>query len=72
MKLFPHYHKEWGKINSRNKKKELREMGIKKQHFAIYNETIIASGKSLKEVEENVKAMLSNKNVLDSIFYFKI
>ncbi|MFT6321755.1 MAG: hypothetical protein ACJAT4_002685, partial [Granulosicoccus sp.] len=26
--LFPHYYKEWAKINSRKKKKELKELGI--------------------------------------------
>lgn len=70
--LLPHYYKEWGKINSRKKKKELRELGIKKQHFAIYNDTVIATGKSLKEVQEIVKEMLQEKNSLESIFYFKI
>jgi hypothetical protein len=70
--LFPHYYKEWAKINSRKKKKELKELGIKKRHFAIYKDTVIASGNTLKEVEGIVRGMLQEKKILESIFYFKI
>lgn len=70
--LFPHYYKEWGRINSRAKKKTLKELGIKKRHFAIYDDTIIASGKNLKEVEAIVMEIIDGKEDLEAIFYFKI
>ncbi|MEM6963808.1 MAG: hypothetical protein AAF573_03515 [Bacteroidota bacterium] len=70
--LFPHYYKEWGRINTRAKKKALKELGIKKRHFAIYDDTVIASGKSLQEVETLVKGMLSRKEDLEAIHYFKV
>jgi hypothetical protein len=59
--LFPPYYKEWGKINTRKKKKVLKELGIKKRHFAIYDDTVIASGKNLKEVEKIVIDLFENK-----------
>jgi len=70
--LYPTYYKEWGRINSRGKKKELKEIGIKKHHFAIYIDTILCSAKTLKEVEETVKNMVNDKDALNSIHYFKV
>jgi hypothetical protein len=65
------YEQLWGKLNSRNKKKELRKLGIKGHYFAITNNTIITSGKSKKEVEVKVKSMVDEQKI-DSIYYFKL
>jgi len=65
------YEQLWGKLNSRNKKKELRKLGIKGQYFAITGDTIITSGTSKKEVESKVKSMV-DKKMIDSIYYFKL
>lgn len=72
IKLYPFYYQEWGRINSRKKKKELKLMGIKNYHFAICEDVVVASAKSLAEVKKNVQNMISSKNTLDSIFYFKV
>jgi len=65
------YEHLWGKLNSRNKKKELKKLGIKGHYFAITGDTIITSGKSKKEVESKVKSMV-DKQKIDSIYYFKL
>jgi hypothetical protein len=65
------YEQLWGKLNARNKKKALKKLGIKGYHFAITGDTVIASGKSKKEVETKVKSML-DKKMIDSIYYFKL
>ena len=70
--LYPFYYKEWGRINSRAKKKELKLMGVKNYHFAICEDVIVTSGKSPTEVKKNVQKMISSKDILDSIFYFKV
>lgn len=70
--LMPIYVKEWGKINTRKKKKELKNIGIKKCHFGIYNDTIIASGKSKLEVEKLVADLISDEEIRKSVFYFKL
>lgn len=65
------YEQLWGKLNSRSKKKELKKLGIKGHYFAITGNTIITSGKSKKEVESKVKSMV-DKQMIDSIYYFKL
>jgi len=70
--MYPVYYREWGRVNSRNKKKELRTLGIKNYHFAIYKDVIIANGKNRIEVEKNVKKLLKEDELINSIFYFKI
>lgn len=70
--LYPCYNREWGRINSRTKKKELRAIGIKNYHFAIYKDVIIANGKNRVEVEKSVKNILKEEKFINSIFYFKI
>jgi len=65
------YEQLWGKLNSRDKKKVLKRIGIKGHYFAIIGDTIIASGKSKKEVESRVESMI-DKQKIDSIYYFKI
>ncbi len=65
------YEQLWGKLNSRNKKKELRKLGIKGHYFAITGDTIITSGRTKKEVESKVRSMV-DKKMIDSIYYFKL
>lgn len=71
-KLMSVYIKELGRINSRKKKKELKSIGIKKQVYAIYNDTIVTSGNNQKEVEKNINEILSDHDIKQSIFYFKL
>jgi hypothetical protein len=66
------YIKDLGRINSRRKKKELKGLGIKKQCFAMYNNTIIASSGTQKELEKKIKGLISDKEKIESIYYFKI
>lgn len=61
-----------GRINSRTKKKELKKIGIKGLHYAIYNNTIIASDKNRATLDKNLKALIKDKDHLNSIYYFKI
>ena len=70
--LMPVYIKEWGRINSRAKKKELKNLGIKKQHFALYNDTIITSSATQKELEKKVRELISDNETQEAIFYFKL
>lgn len=65
------YYWHWGKINSRNKKKWLKELGISDIHYAIVNDTIIAQAESEYQIKEIVKAMLP-KDTLEWVFYFKV
>lgn len=69
--LWNHYHFLWGKINSRKKKKALKEVGVKGLYFAIYDEVILASGKKKAAVEKQVKQMIS-ADKLEAIYYFKV
>ncbi len=70
-KLMSLYNELWGKINSRAKKKSLKEMGIKGYYFGIYNDVIIASSKTKTGLESQLKQMLK-KEELASIHIFKI
>lgn len=70
--LMPVYIREIGRINSRDKRKELRELGLKKIHFAMYKDTIIASAKNKKEIEAEVKKLIEDKEKRESIYYFKL
>ncbi len=70
--LIPIYIKEWGRINSRNKKKAIREMGIKKRWFAMYNDTIILSGKSEKELRMAMSEIIPDATKREGVYYFKV
>lgn len=65
------YYHLWGKVNSRDKRKSLKEIGIKNYYFAIYDDVIIASGKTKQEVEARVKEMLK-KGEVEAVYIFKI
>jgi len=66
------YIREWGRINSRKKKKELKELGIKKRHFAMYNDTILVSGKTEKVVKGEVAELIGDDEKRKSVYYFKL
>jgi len=70
--LYAVYIKEWGRINSRKKKKELRELGVKKRHFAMYNDTIISSGKTEKELRKEIEGLILEDKKRTGIYYFKL
>lgn len=70
-KLLPHYYRECGKVNARSQKKTLKNAGIKKRHFAIVDNAIIASGATLGAVEQQVNTMLDNE-AKTWVHYFKI
>ena len=70
--LEPVYIKEWGRINSRKKKKEMRGLGIKKRWFAMYNDIIILSGKSEKELRMEIRTLIEDARKREGIYYFKV
>lgn len=65
------YHFLWGKINARSHKKAIKELGVKGYYFAIYNNVVLASGKTKADVEKQLKAMLKKKD-LEAVFVFKL
>jgi hypothetical protein len=63
------YHQEMGKIQSRNYKKRLREIGIEKGYFAILEGMIVASGVTKEDAQKVVKGIVpSEKRALVHIF----
>jgi len=69
--LLPLYYRECGKIHARSRKKTLKKIEIKKRHFAIVDDTIIASGKTPKEVKQQVEDILDNETKT-WVHYFKV
>ena len=69
--LEPIHTREWGRINSRAKKKELKGLGVQKRWFAMYNNTILLSGKSEKELKIELKKLIQNDKHRAGIYYFK-
>lgn len=69
--LEPVYIREWGRINSRKKKKELKALGLTKRWFVMHDDTIILSAKSKKELEEQIKDLIPEKIDRDGMYYFK-
>lgn len=70
--LIPVYVQEWGRINSRAKKKELKELGITKRWFAIYNNTIILSEKTEQGAVKAIESLIKDKEKRAGIYYFKV
>jgi hypothetical protein len=71
-KLESVYTQEWGRINARAKKKQLKALGISNYHFAIYDDTIVASGASKAAVTATVKKLVKDAKQRSSIYYFKV
>lgn len=70
--LYPYFVKEWGRVSSTSFKKKLKEINVKKQHYAVYNNVIVASADSKKELEAKVEKLVANKDHRDGIYYFKV
>ena len=66
------YIKELGRINSRQKKKAIKELGIKKRCYAVYEDTIICSDKTQRDLEEKLADLISDEEKLKGIFIFKV
>lgn len=65
------YYQLCGKISSRKLKKTIKELGISNYYFAVYYDTIIASGKTSAELEKQLHQMLP-KATINSLFIFKM
>lgn len=63
------YHQEYGKIYFKKHKKRLKELGISKGWFAVFYDTIIASGKTEEIVKEIVEDLIT-KDKIGYITYF--
>jgi len=70
--LYPDFLKEWGRVSATAFKKKLKEINVKKQHYAVYNNVVIASADSKKEVEAKVEKLVAKKEDRDSIYYFNV
>lgn len=60
-KLLILYHQEMGKIHARKYRKRLREIGLIKGWFAIFEGIIIASGTTREEVEQTLQHLLASE-----------
>ncbi|HEX9653355.1 MAG TPA: hypothetical protein VGA99_06570, partial [bacterium] len=65
------FHRELGKRHARQIAKRLKEKGLHKKWFAIYDEVIVASGSDRKKAEENARAILTPEE-LDFIHIFQV
>ena len=57
------YHQEMGRIRARYYRKRFKEAGLKTAWFAIYDGLVVAGGKSKRDVEKNLKAIVPEENV---------
>lgn len=64
------YHQEIGKSNARKMRKRFSILGINPGWFAVFNDVIIASGKSEKDVLEKIKDIVP-EDKRDGVFVFK-
>ena len=64
------YSQETGKFNRRYIKKKIKKRGLD-GWFAVLEDVIISSGKSKKELLENLKIILNDKQLIDSVYIFK-
>lgn len=65
------YTQLWGKINTRSKKKALKELGLNGYYFGIHDDVIIASSKTKKDLESQLRQMLKEEDI-ESIHIFKV
>jgi hypothetical protein len=65
------YFQEWGRINSRTIKKNLKATDIKNAWFAVLDNVIVASGKNKKGLLDNMEKILP-ENKKEYIYVFKI
>lgn len=64
------YHKELGKINARKLRKRFSNLGINSGWFAVFNDVVVASGKTEKEVLEQIKDIVPEDRK-NNLFIFK-
>jgi hypothetical protein len=64
------YNQEIGKKNARKIRKKFSDLGINSGWFAIFNDVVVASGKSEKEVLERVEEIIP-EDKKDCLFIFK-
>ena len=64
------YHREIGKSNARNISKRLSEIGVAPGWFAIFENVVIASGKSEKEVRAQLADLLPEEK-RDGVHMFR-
>jgi hypothetical protein len=70
--LITDYHQHLGRINSRKIRKQLGELDVKDAWFAVFRETAITNGETKKQVEDNLKKLLSEeKREFPYIFHYK-
>lgn len=67
--LIPVYHQEVGKLYSRKLKRRLKKIGIKAGWFAVYNDMLIASGKTKSEAKESAKQILPKDMQKDFVVF---
>ena len=65
------YNQEIGKLYSKEVKKKLKKIGLKKGFFAIIEDLVIASGKSEEKFEKNLTNILT-KDLHKFVYKFKI
>lgn len=70
--LLPVYRKELGRINARKMKKTLKGLGVKKQYYAVFNDVIVTSSATQKELEKKVEELIATPEDRASIYYFKL
>ncbi len=64
------YSQEMGKFNSRDFREKIKEKNID-GWFAVFEDVIISSGKTEKELLKNLNEML-DKEMIESVHIFKI
>ena len=70
--LIKDFHQHLGRINSRKIRKQLRELGVKDAWFAVFRETVVASGETKEQVKDALKKLLpEDKRGIPYIFHFK-
>lgn len=64
------FNQEFGKLHSKDIKKELKKLGIK-GHFAIIRDIVVASGKDEKSLDKNLNEIVP-KNLHEIVYKFNI
>ncbi len=65
------YHRECGRIAARPHKATIKDFDIKKRHFAVLHDTVVASAKSKKELTQQLETFLT-KEQMNWVYYFKV
>jgi hypothetical protein len=65
-----YYTSLWSKVFARNYKKNLKENDIK-GHFAVYDQSVLASALTKKELEKRVREFLTEEEA-EGVYFFKL